>query len=310
MENQIEVLNLIDQKNVLNSELNKLIYGSVEIRDKNDKKYIYLHTKDEGLQKTRFLGEYSDELYNLILTNNIKAKDIKKAIRVIEKKLNEFGYVDEELDFNVSRSIDFARKHMTDTIYNQAILEGVATTLSDTESIVMGGKVSNMTSEDIMKVVNLKHAWDFILSKNVILSNTDYNILCMINKLVEEGFYYSTGVLRTIPVKIGGTSWVPDYPIESVIKEELNNILKSDKSDVDKAIDILLYVVRKQMFIDGNKRTSVLFANHYLISKGHGIVVIPADLVSEYKNLLIKYYESNDNAEIKKFLIDKCYVEI
>ena len=41
MENQIEVLNLIDQKNVLNAELNKLIYGSVEIRDKSDKKYIY-----------------------------------------------------------------------------------------------------------------------------------------------------------------------------------------------------------------------------------------------------------------------------
>ena len=29
------------------------------------------------------------------------------------------------------------------------------------------------------------------------------------------------------------------------------------------------------VFIDGNKRTSVIFSNHYLISKGKGIIAIP-----------------------------------
>jgi hypothetical protein len=49
---------------------------------------------------------------------------------------------------------------MVDTIYKQAILEGVATTYADTEDIINGGKVKGMTSDDIMKVVNLKHAWN------------------------------------------------------------------------------------------------------------------------------------------------------
>lgn len=308
--NNIQILELINQKQLQETELNSIVYGSIEIREKNNKKYIYTHTKEDGLQKTNYIGEYSDDLYNLILSNNIKAKQIKKNIREIAKKLKELNYVDEELSIEVSRNIDFAKKHLVDTIYNQAILEGVATTLSDTESIIEGGKVNNMSSDDIMKVVNLKHAWEFILNKNVILSKTDYNLLCTINKLVEEGFYYSTGCLRTTPVKIGGTSWAPTLPIESQIIEELNLILEKEEEDVSKAIDLLLYVVRKQMFIDGNKRTSVIYANHYLISKGKGFVVIPFDKVEKYKTLLIKYYESNNNKEIKEFIIKECYVEI
>lgn len=310
MDNQIQILELINQKQIQEAELNKLVYGSVEIREKDNKKYIYTHIKEDGLQSTKYIGEYNDDLYNLIVNNNIKAKEIKKTIRNIEKQLKELNYVEEELTLEVSNNIDFARKHLADTIYKQAILEGVATTLSDTESIIEGGKVNDMSSEDIMKVVNLKHAWEFILNKNVILSKTDYSILCTINKLVEEGFYYSTGILRSTPVKIGGTTWTPDIPIESDIKEDLRNILEANQDDLEKAIKLLLYVVKKQMFIDGNKRTSVIFANHFLVSRGKGLIVIPAEKVEKYKNLLIKYYETDDSKEIEKFIIDNCYIKL
>ena len=310
MDNQIQILELINQKQIQETELNKLVYGSVEIREKDNKKYIYTHIKEDGLQSTKYIGEYNDDLYNLIVNNNIKAKEIKKTIRNIEKQLKELNYVEEELTLEVSNNIDFARKHLADTIYKQAILEGVATTLSDTESIIEGGKVNDMSSEDIMKVVNLKHAWEFILNKNVILSKTDYSILCTINKLVEEGFYYSTGILRSTPVKIGGTTWTPDIPIESDIKEDLRNILEANQDDLEKAIKLLLYVVKKQMFIDGNKRTSVIFANHFLVSRGKGLIVIPAEKVEKYKNLLIKYYETDDSKEIEKFIIDNCYIKL
>ena len=249
-------------------------------------------------------------MYNLILTNNIKAKEIKKDIRQIEKELKDLNYIDDELTLEVSINIDFARKHLADTIYKQAILEGVATTLLDTENIIEGGKVSNMSSEDILKIVNLKHSWEFILNKNVILTPTNYSILCTINKLVEEGFYYNAGILRNVPVKIGGTSWAPDIPIESDIKDDIKNIVEKGTNDIDKAIELLLYVVRKQMFIDGNKRTSVIFANHYLISKGKGLIVIPVEKVEEYKKLLIDFYESNDNKKIFIFLKENYYLSL
>ncbi len=70
---------------------------------------------------------------------------------------------------------------MVDSIYKQAILEGVATTYSDTETIVIGGKVMNMTSTDVSKIVNLKRAWEFILSDGVISYPSNFSVLCQIN---------------------------------------------------------------------------------------------------------------------------------
>ena len=310
MEEKMEIMNLLQNKQLLEHELQLLAYGSVEIRENDSNKYIYVHYREDGVALTKYVGEYSDELYNLVLNNSIKAKDLKKQIREINKKLKQLNYTEEELSEKVAQNVDFAKRHLVDTIYKQAILEGVATTFADTESIIEGGKVNNMTSEDILKIVNLKHAWEFILNKNVILSDTNFALLCEINKMVEEGFYYSAGKVRNVPLTIGGTTWKPDLPIESVIKEELEEIFNKKMDDVDRAIELLLYTMKKQIFIDGNKRTSVIYSNHYLISKGKGIIAIPAELTEEFKDLLIPYYEGKDEKQIKKFIKEKCYMSI
>lgn len=310
MEEKIQIMNLLESKRILEDKLNSLAYGSVEIRENNSNKYIYVHLRENGINLTKYVGEYSDELYNLVLNNSIKAKELKKQIREITKQLKNLNYVEEELNSKVEQNIDFAKRNLVDTIYKQAILEGVATTFADTESIIEGGKVNNMTSDDILKIINLKHAWEFILNKNVILSDTNFALLCEINKMVEEGFYYTAGKVRNVPVIIGGTKWAPSLPIESVVKEELQEIFNKKIDDVDKAIELLLYTMKKQIFIDGNKRTSVIFSNHYLISKGKGIIVIPAELTEEFKDLLIPYYEGKDESEIKKLIKEKCYMKI
>lgn len=306
----MEIISLIQEKQILEQRLKNIVYGSVEIREIESKKYIYVHYREDGIALTKYVDEYSDELYNLILKNSIEAKEIKKKIKEIKNKLKELNYTESSIDENVAKNIDFAKKHLAENIYKQAILEGIATTFLDTQTIIEDGKVNNMSTEDVLKVVNLKHAWEFILNENVITSKTDFNLLCEINKIVEQGFYYNAGKLRNVPVSIGGTNWKPDFPIESVIKEQLEMILNNNLEDIEKAIEILLFVMKKQIFIDGNKRTAVIFANHYLISKGLGIIVIPAELVDEYKQLLINYYETNDEQEIKKFLKDKCVSKI
>ena len=310
MTENMEIMNLLKNKQLYEDELKKIIYGSIEIRENSANKYIYVHYREEGIPVTKYIGEYSEELYNLVLKDNIRAKTLKKQIREINKRLKQLNYQEEGLSEKVKQNIDFAKKHLADTIYKQAILEGVVTTFVDTENIIEGGKVNNMTSEDILKIINLKHAWEFILDKNVILSETNFALLCEINKIIEEGFYYSAGNIRSVPVKIGGTNWKPDLPIESTIKEELEIIFNKKISTVDKAIELLLYTMKKQIFIDGNKRTSVIYSNHYLISKGKGIIVIPAELVKEFKELLILYYEGKDTKKIKKFIKEKCYMKI
>ena len=310
MDEKVEIMNLLQSKQLLENELQSFAYGAVEIRENSYNKYIYVHYREDGVLLTKYVGEYSEELYNLILNNSIKAKELKKQIREINKKLKQLNYTENELSEKVKQNIDFAKRNLVDTIYKQAILEGVVTTFADTESIINGGKVNNMTSEDIFKIINLKHAWEFILNKNVISSDTNFALLCEINKMVEEGFYYTAGKIRNVPVTIGGTKWKPELPIESSIKEELEEIFNKKMDDVDRAIELLLYTMKKQVFIDGNKRTSVIYSNHYLISKGKGIIAIPAELTEEFKDLLIPYYEGKDEKKIKQFIKEKCYMSI
>lgn len=301
------ILNLLEQLRIIQFQLDNLIYGSIEIREAKNNKYLYCHSRQNGIQTTKYIGEYTDVMYEMILNNNSEAKELKQRLRRLERDLSKLGYLDLDFSKDVLLNIDFAKKHMADTIYTQAILEGVATTLLDTENIIEGGIVNNMSVSDIMKIVNLKHAWEFILDKNVIKTKTNYSILCTINKLVEEGFYYNAGIIRSTPVKIGGTSWTPNIPIEIDIIDSINSIINKNIDECDKAIELLLYIVRTQIFIDGNKRTSVIFANHYLISNGVGMIVIPVEKIDEYKKLLVEYYETNNRKKITSFL-KKCFI--
>lgn len=306
----MEINKLIQEKLQITKRLEKLNYGTIEIREKGSKKYIYTHFRNEGILTSKYIGEYSNELYNLVLENNELAKELKKRLKAINKELKSINYVEQgDLNPEVELNIDFARRNLVDSIYKQAMLEGVATTYSDTEEIINGGKVNDMTADDIGKVVNLKHAWEFIMSKDVITYPSNYAILCQLNALVEEGFSYTAGKIRSVPVTIGGCSYIPPIPFENQVIEELRDIVNS-KDIIDRAIDSLLYIMRRQIFLDGNKRTAVLFANHILIANGKGLIVIPTDKVGEYKKLLVSYYETNNPKEIKKFLIDKCYLKI
>ena len=133
------------------------------------------------------------------------------------------------------------------------------------------------------------------------MAEDNFSFLSKINKLVLEGFYYNAGKVRSTPAKIGGTAWMPSISIESQVVEELNDLLNSELDDVSLAIELLLYVMKRQVFIDGNKRTAVIFANHHLISRGLGIISIPEYLVEDYKKMLIMYYEGKDEEEFLKY---------
>jgi Fic family protein len=308
--NQKDILLLLEEKMKLDRRLNSIPYGSIETRKSNGKEYIYVHYREDGILLSKYIGPYSEDTASLILSNNVEAKDIKKRIRHINKKLNEANYIEKQVDEKVMINIDYAKRNLVDSIYKQAVLEGVTATYADTETIIEGGKVNNMSSEDVLKVLNLKHAWDFILNKEVVASPSNFALLSDINRFVLEGFYYNAGKVRSVPVNIGGTDWKPELPIETIVKERLSSLLESSMNFQDIAIESLLYVMKSQIFIDGNKRTALIFANHVLISHGIGLIVISDKLISEYKRLLILYYEGIDEKSIRDFIKQKCYVKI
>ena len=132
-------------------------------------------------------------------------------------------------------------------------------------------------------------------------------MLCHLHKLTCDKLVLdqNLGKLRSTPVNIGGTTWKPAFPIESQIKEELERLLKQpDKTKTEIALEIMLWIMRRQMFIDGNKRVAMLFANKIMIDNGCGIITISQENQSTFFEKLIKFYETGNNSDIKKWLYE------
>ena len=306
MENLVaKIQELLNRRAELQARLNLLPYdGTPEIKTISNKRYVYIRKRELNKVKSTYVGEYSEELYTTLLRNNVEAKAIRKEIRQIEKELALLGYREEELSDRVVLNLDFARSNMKKIIYDQAVLEGVGTTFPDTEAIIDNGKVKNMTATDVQKIINLKHAWQFILDKDVIQAPSDYYLASYIARLVNEGLLAipDGGRIRGVPVTIGGSSYIPPIPFEDKVKQDIGDLLESKLDDIDKAIELCLYVMKTQIYNDGNKRTAVIYANHYLISKGQGLLVIDYSKVDEFKKNLVNYYEDKDLMSIKLFL--------
>ena len=292
----------------LHARLHLLPYdGTPEIKERGDGKYLYVRKRVAGKQTSAYVGVYTDELYNLLLRNAKEARKIRKELRYVEKQLAIAGYSEDGLSSNVIANIAFARVNMKINIYDQAVLEGVATSFPQTEEIIDNGKVSGMTAADVQKILNLKHAWEFILDKDVIASRSDYYMLSYIAKLVNEGFFAEGGRIRGVPVTIGGSSYIPPLPNEADVKDTIQKIIEENDDAITIAIKLCLYCMKTQIFLDGNKRAAVIFANHYLISHGGGFIVIPEKEVPKFKQLLVKYYEGEDVSIIASFIKERCW---
>lgn len=212
--------------------------------------------------------------------------------------------MDDKYNLTKEQNIFIAKRNIVDYIWKSANLEGIAVTYPDTQVIYDGGVVNGLAVDDIVVINNLKYAWKFILETDVLY---DLNLLYYLHKLVMDKLvpFGDLGKLRSTPVNIGGTKWKPDFPIESKIKEGLDEVLSQvGKSKTLIAIDVMLYIMRSQMFIDGNKRVAMLFANKYMIDNGCGIITIANDIQKTFYEKLIKFYESGDVSDLEKWLYD------
>ena len=209
--------------------------------------------------------------------------------------------------FNLTReqNVFIAKRNIVDYIWKSANLEGIGVTYPETQAIYDGGIVNGLTVDNIITINNLKYAWQFILENKDIAY--DFKTLSYIHKLTCDKLVLEEdlGRLRTTPVSIGGTTWKPQIPIESQIKEELEKLLNQpEKTKTEVAIEIMLWIMRRQMFIDGNKRVGMLFANKIMIDNGCGIITISQKNQPTFFEKLIQFYESGDNTDLKSWVYE------
>lgn len=209
--------------------------------------------------------------------------------------------------FNLTReqNVFVAKRNIVDYIWKSANLEGIGVTYPETQVIYDGGVVNGLTVDKIITINNLKYSWQFILENEGI--EYDFKALCHLHKLTCDKLILdrNLGRLRTTPVSIGGTSWKPQFPVESQIKEELEQLLNQpEKSKTEIAIEVMLWIMRRQMFKGGNKRVGMLFANKIMIDNGCGIITIAQENQQTFFEKLINYYESGDNTDLKQWIYE------
>lgn len=198
-----------------------------------------------------------------------------------------------ENKYNLTReqNVFIAKRNIVDYIWKSANLEGISVTYPETQVIYDRGIVNGLSVNEVIAINNLKYAWQFILEEDN--ANYSFNTICDIHKLVCDKLVLDSdlGRIRT----------------KSQIKEELEQLLNQNtKTKTEIAIEIMLWLMRRQMFINGNKRVAMLFANKIMIDNGCGIISIANELQKDFFEKIIKYYETNNMDDLKLWIYDNC----
>ena len=210
--------------------------------------------------------------------------------------------ITDKYQLTLEENIFLAKRNIVDSIYKESRLEGIAITFPETNEIYEGRAVAGMSVDDIVKVNNLKHAWQFML--DTVEYPIDLRYIRQLSQIIGDKIVPLAGELRVPDVNIGGTTWKPEIPDMDRISEKIEGIMQQEISTTEKAIEVMLFLMRGQIFYDGNKRVAQLAANQVMIQNGKGIISIPVEHQKQFFIMLVKYYETNQMDEIKEFVYE------
>lgn len=209
----------------------------------------------------------------------------------------------EKVHLTKEQNLFLAKKILVSNIYNSARLEGINTTYPDTKTILEGINVPSLRLDEITCILNLRDAWNFTLSN--IDETVDLEFICKVNSFVSRNESLEWGVLRNGKVGINGVDYIPEIPKKEEVSDHIQKILKIE-NNTERAINLMLYLMRRQLFWDGNKRTSMIVANKLLIENGCGIISVREQDINEFNRLLTEFYNTNNKEKIVDFLYHKC----
>ena len=209
----------------------------------------------------------------------------------------------DKFDMTLEQNIFLAKKSLVSNIYRSAKLEGLNVTYPETQTILDGVNIAGVKLDDITCILNLRDAWRETL--DTIADDLSLEYICKINSNVSRNESLEWGVLRNGRVGITGTNYSPEIPVNEDVETFLSQILQIENHTL-RAIKLMLYGMRNQLFWDGNKRTSMIVANKIMIENGKGIISIKEEFLFEFNKLLTTYYDTDKDEEIIKFIYDNC----
>jgi hypothetical protein len=198
--------------------------------------------------------------------------------------------------------INFTKERWVDIVYNLARFEDIEVTREQAYNhLVLGKSINELDGFSFHNSVVLKNIFSayYYVSRygNI---GVDLSLLIIdIHELMVDNLMFNPleiGTFRLKEGRISGTTYKP--PVTSY-GESLSWLVRETSSlvDVDDYLVLLLRLMKRQLFVDGNKRTAYVFVNYLLIPFG---VLVDAPSSKEAYDVFLGYlqrYYENDNTE-------------
>lgn len=194
-----------------------------------------------------------------------------------------------------NRMIEFAHDYFKEIVYQAANLEDKNITYVDTLNTLefFEDAIKTIPYDKIVIITSLKKAYEYIIDR----ANSDepitYKDAMKLNEIIDSYEKKDAGCFRNHKVMITGTGYIPK------VYSELESIDMLNKHQQIKIFEdgakLCAYWSKRQLFPNGNKRTSLCFANLCLIAKN--INFIQVGNRSLYNKALISYYEDENKID-------------
>ena len=92
---------------------------------------------------------------------------------------------------------------------------------------------------------------------------------------------------------------------EQQISELCEMINQPAKANTEIAIDVMLYILDKRLFSDGDVRAALMFANMIMIDNGCGFITVTENNKDVFREKL-KEYKNNKDYDIKDWIYKYC----
>lgn len=195
-------------------------------------------------------------------------------------------------------------------IYDTAKIEVSGSSYPLTKDIIEGTYYGNEEAYPVRVIRAIRDAYRMVTDiDNISQLKVDLNFLCGINKVVgvssTDWQEQNTGHLRKtkreneIYVSTSKGKYYPGEVKPREVSQSLKEIL-SQKDCVKAAIETMIFICKRQLFVDGNKRTAFIVANAILAKNDVGVLLLSDKDKQEYIDNLLDYY---DDESKKNFLI-------
>lgn len=206
----------------------------------------------------------------------------------------------------------YVSQNMLDLVRGTMVFEDCLFSSSQVEEILRDEVVPILNYNLVCGVRNVNRAWSWVCSPKEYGVSTLEELHAIVSEdVIRVPWLEGTFRDEKMPIVISSSSYSPPLITRAEayneFKKELSYVLyelrgyQSIEYKVKVCLSLFVFLMKRQYFIDANKRTAYLFVNSLLRDFGIGKILLLPDL-KNYKNfskLLKAYYEGGQTDKLK-----------